>query len=277
MKKSQPFIIKTPRVIARGVFSGLTTAVLLFFAIFGLYQLIRYKAEQDATKDQIASITTATNIAEIQTGYTYDYSIPDSDPYWKLLSNSLINADLSAARTENPEVVGWLELPGTEINYPYVKTSDNDFHINHSLNRAWNSAGWPFLDFRNSSDFSDQNSIIYAHGRSDGTMFGTLKNVLGADWQNTTENHVVKTSTDASSSLWQVFSVYEIPTTTDYLTTSFSSTEEFQNFLNLIKNRSIYDFHTSVTPSDKVLTLSTCGSATTRIVLHAKLIQNLTK
>lgn len=275
--KSKSFKIKTPRVIARGVFYGFITLVLIATACFGLYSLIRYKAEQDSSHADIISVSEKTDIKDIETTLAYDDTIPASDPYWKLITTTMIDADLTNALAENPDTAGWLELPGTEINYPFVQSTDNDYYLNHSFNGSWNSAGWPFLDFRNAKNLTDQNSIIYAHGRSDGTMFGSLKNVLSRDWQNTTENHVVKISTLSSNSLWQVFSVYEIDTTTDYLTTNFETEQEFQNFLNLLTSRSAYDFHATLKPTDKILTLSTCGSASTRIVLHAKLIQNIAR
>ena len=134
-----------------------------------------------------------------------------------------------------------------------------------------------FTDFRNKNDGTDKNLILYAHGRYDGTMFGTLKNIMSTDWRNNSDNFIVRTANDHENALWQVFSVYRIPVTTDYIQTSFRSDKEYLNWLTMLKNRSVQDFHTSVNASDHILTLSTCYNHVQRTVLHAKLIKRRTK
>ena len=149
--------------------------------------------------------------------------------------------------------------------------------MTHTFDGHWSDAGWVFLDYRNTPTLSDRNQIIYAHGRVDGSMFGSLQNVLGEEWQSNLDNHVVKITTEKNSSLWRVFSVYRIPKTNDYITTTFNNDSVFADFLKMIKDRSIYDFNTSVHPQDKVLTLSTCIGTNDRAVLHAKLIKVVEK
>ena len=73
--------------------------------------------------------------------------------------------------------------------------------------------------------------------------------------------------------MWQVFSVYHIPTTSDYIRTSFSSDADFGNFVNMLKDRSFYNFNTNVSATDRILTLSTCYNDHERAVIHAKLIK----
>ena len=104
-------------------------------------------------------------------------------------------------------------------------------------------------------------------------MFGSLKNILTSSWIKNTDNYVVKLSTEYENTLWQVFSVYRIPTTSDYVKISFSSDDEYSNFINLIKNRSQHNFNTNVEVSDRILTLSTCYNNDDKVVLHAKLIK----
>jgi len=72
---------------------------------------------------------------------------------------------------------------------------------------------------------------------------------------------------------WQIISIYKVPNTTDYIQTTFYNKEKYQEFLNLIIGRSIYNFQEEITINDKILTLSTCHNrGNERIVLHAKLI-----
>jgi sortase B len=186
---------------------------------------------------------------------------------------NLINVDFNELKKINKDIKGWIQVNGTNINYPFVQSSDNDYYLNHSIDKSYNSAGWVFLDYRNKLDTIDKNTIIYAHGRLDKTMFGSLKNVLTSDWQNNSNNHIVKISTEYENSLWQVFSVYKIPTTTDYLITNFNSNSKFKSFTDMLINRSEYNFNTTVNEDDKIITLSTCYNNNEKVVLHAKLIK----
>ncbi len=289
-KRTTKFNIKNdPRVIIRGIIYSLTTIVLVAIICFSAYNIIRWQAENDIADEQIRDLqqeTVITEIAEepaeteptettqpvVQTIDTHKL-LSNTDPYWELVKIPLMDADLSSARAKNADVAGWIQVPGTNINYPFVKTDNNDYYLTHSLNRSWNSAGWVFLDYRNNSSLTDKNQILYAHGRIDGSMFGSLVNVLSANWQNNQSNHVVKISNDTSDSLWQVFSVYKVPVTSDYLKTNFDSDAEFGQFIRMISDRSVYDFKTTVTYADKIITLSTCVGLNDRAVLHAKLIK----
>ena len=149
----------------------------------------------------------------------------------------------------------------------------NDYYLNHSFDKSSNGGGWLFMDYRNNKSEFDQNTIIYGHGRKNNTLFGTLNKILNDDWVNDTNNYVVKLSTEKENTLWQVFSVYRIPTTSDYLKTDFYTDDDFINFSQTLINRSAYNFNTSVSPTDRILTLSTCYNNSEKVVLHAKLIK----
>ena len=189
---------------------------------------------------------------------------------------NMINVDFKDLKAKNSDTIGWLKVNGTNINYPFVQGKDNKYYLTHSFNKSYNNAGWVFLDYRNNNT-NNKNTIIYAHGRNDKTMFGSLKNVLNNGWLNNTNNYVIKISTEFENSLWQIFSIYRIPTTSDYLQTDFNNDTEYQNFLNMLKNRSNHDFNTNVTYSDNILTLSTCYNNNDKMVVHAKLIKREAK
>ena len=133
------------------------------------------------------------------------------------------------------------------------------------------------MDYRNNIENFDRNTIIYAHGRYDNTMFGTLKNVFQNNWLNNQSNFIVKLSTPYENTLWQVFSVYRIKTTDDYIQVYFNDDDEYQKFLNMIIGRSMHNFNTTVNANDNILTLSTCYNESDKVVLHAKLIKKEVK
>jgi sortase B len=173
----------------------------------------------------------------------------------------------------NDETVGWLYVPGTKINYPVTQTDNNDFYLTHTFDKSSNSVGWVFLDYRNNGLLTDRNNVIYAHGRLDNIMFGTLKNVIKKSWYTNESNRIIKTATPTHSDLWEVFSVYTIKSESYYISTGFENNLDYYNFIQTITDRSIYDFDVTVSTTDKILTLSTClNDYDERIVLHARLV-----
>lgn len=174
--------------------------------------------------------------------------------------------DYSALIEKNSDMVAWLTVPGTEIDISVVQTSDNDYYLTHDFNKKWNSMGWAFADYRNNFPNLDSNTIIYGHTYKKTIIFSTLNNVLKNDWLNDKEKQYITFNTLEEDSLWEVFSVYTIKKTSDYLETSID-----EDFINMIINRSIKDFDVEVDSNDKILTLSTCYiNSNTRLVVHAK-------
>lgn len=252
----------------------ITSSITLLISIFNI---IKWKIDSNKTNYEITNIQENINVEEIQDTENTEIiepviEVPKENPYWDYINMNMINVDFNGLKRTNPDVVGWLKVNGTNINYPFVQSSDNDYYLTHSFNKSYNGAGWVFLDYRNNGT-NNKNTIIYAHGRSNKTMFGTLKNVLNNGWLNNTNNYVIKISTETENSLWQIFSVYRIPTTSDYLQTNFNDETEYQNFLDMIKDRSIHNFNTNVASTDNILTLSTCYNNSDKMVVHAKLIK----
>ena len=191
---------------------------------------------------------------------------------------NLLEVDFNDLLAKNSDTVGWIQVQGTNINYPIVQTTNNDYYLNHAFDKTENKAGWVYMDYRNNAVDFNQNTIIYAHSRYNGTMFGSLKNILNSSWYTNKENHIIRLSTPTENTMWQVFSVYTIPKESYYITPSFPTDESYQEFLNTIKGRSEVDFSGTVSIGDKVLTLSTCkDNFGNRIVMHAKLIKKETR
>ena len=173
--------------------------------------------------------------------------------------NDEYTVDFNKLKEQNNETVAWINVNNTNIKYPIVKTKDNSFYLNHSFDKSENSAGWIFEDYRNLYDGTDKNIVIYGHNRIDGSMFGSLKNILDPDWYK------------KEKSVYKVFSVYQIEDEDYYIQTDFDENNKFKDFVEKIKGRSIKDFGIDVNEEDNILTLSTCGSSNKyRIVLHAK-------
>ena len=174
----------------------------------------------------------------------------------------------------NSDVVGWLKVNNTKVNYPITKASDNQYYLNHDIYHKEIITGWVFMDYRNDAVNLDQNTVIFGHNLISGYMFGDLKNTTNKDWYTKEENQYITFNTIDQEMKWKIISMYRTDYTTDYLKTGFFNSNEFMNFINMIKERSIYSFNVNVNPEDKILTLSTCtGSNNRRLVIHAVLVK----
>lgn len=257
--------------------------ICLTFFIISIKDIIEWKLDSNKIEEQVQEIQDIIIIIEEVIDndeieiIEQEEEIPQANPYWDYIKMNLINVNFSELKKNNSDTKGWIQVNGTNINYPFVQTKDNKYYLTHSFDKSYNNAGWVFLDYRNNINQLSKNTIIYAHGRFDSTMFGSLKNILQNGWLDNTNNYVVKLSTETENTLWQVFSVYVIPTTSDYIQVDFDSNEEFNNWISMLINRSSYNFDTSVSENDNILTLSTCYNDNEKVVLHAKLIKKETR
>lgn len=248
--------------------------------VYSIVNIVKWKTECGATQKQLDDIQEVADVIEVEDNENVeilDSQDNQENPYWKFIKTKLINVDFSELKETNNQTKGWIQVNGSTVNYPFVQTNNNEFYLNHSFDKSYNSAGWVFADYRNNMDNFDKNTILYAHNRKDNTMFGSLQSVLTNGWLDNPDNFIIRLSTEKENTLWQVFSVYQIPTTSDYLRTTFATDEEFKDFANALIARSAYNFNTTVSGSDKMITLSTCFNKTDKVVIHAKLIKKETR
>ena len=251
---------------------------ILLIGSIGIYFWLNDNNEIDKIQEKVVDDTKVKEKEDNDNTEQINPPEDKADDYWDYIKMNLLEVDFNDLLAKNSDTVGWIQVQGTNINYPIVQTTNNDYYLNHAFDKTENKAGWVYMDYRNNAVDFNQNTIIYAHSRYNGTMFGSLKNILNNSWYTNKENHVIRLSTPTENTMWQVFSVYTIAKESYYITPSFSTTESYQEFLNTIKGRSEVDFSGTVSIGDKVLTLSTCkDNFGNRIVMHAKLIKKETR
>jgi len=181
------------------------------------------------------------------------------------------NIDWNTLKNENPDAIAYLKVKNTNIDYVVVKGTDNSYYLNHNFNKEYNVNGWIFMDYRNNPEKA-RNVIIYGHNTIDDSMFGSLKKTLEEDWYHNKDNLTIDLVTETGLKTYQIFSIYTIKKESNYIQTEFQTNQEFSNFIQEMKNRSIYDFGLEVGSEDQILTLSTCANnGLKRAVVHAKL------
>lgn len=268
-------IVKKKRTLKLWVWVVISIFFLSIIFI-SIGKIILWKLDSNDSKNIMEDINSNININEIKDNENTEIiNEPENieSDYWYYIKFPLIDVDFTELKKKNSDTIGWINVNNTNINYPFVQTNDNSYYLTHSFDKTYNEAGWVFLDYRNNTNFSDKNTIIYAHSRLDKTMFGSLSKVLKDDWYKNKDNHIIRISTEIENTLWQIFSVYVIETESYYITTDFSSDLEYQSFLDTLKSRSKYNFDAELSTNDNILTLSTCYSDTEKTVVHAKLIK----
>ncbi len=267
MKKRRRLKIK-PVIITILLIISLTSFV------YSLIHFINWGEDNKEVKEIMTTVDTDNIIVESTEGEEVNSKNESKESiYWSYIKMNLISVDFDSLLKTNKDTVGWISVNGTNINYPIVQTKDNKYYLTHSFEKTYTDAGWVFMDYRNNAVDFDKNTIIYAHARKDKSMFGSLKNILKGSWYGNSDNHIIKLSTPSENTLWQVFSIYHIPTESYYITTSFKTDKEYETFLNTIKKRSAAKFDATLDVNDKILTLSTCYNDSQKVVLHAKLIK----
>ena len=181
--------------------------------------------------------------------------------------------DFKALKEKNSDIVAYLKVNNTNIDYVVVKGNDNKFYLKHNLYKEYNKLGWIFMDYHNRLDGTDKNIVIYGHNTANKSMFGTLRNIVKKEWYTNPDNYIINLVLEDKLLTYQVFSTYTIKVEDYYINTIFKDNTEFNKFINTLKKRSVYNYGVNVNGEDSILTLSTCtNNGKSRMVLHAKLI-----
>lgn len=168
-----------------------------------------------------------------------------------------------------PDAVAWLRVPGVDLSYPVMQGTDNEFYLHHDPQGGYVFVGSIFMDCENES-LDDPHVLMYGHNMIDGSMFGKLSKYRDASF--TKKNDKFYVYTPEGRRTYQIFAVQSVPATSDVFTLGYKHSKAFGEFLKGLKAGSMFDTGVKVTKDDCVLSLSTCSSHTTRLVVSAKLV-----
>ena len=222
----------------------------------------------EENKEEVLSDDTKENEIVEESAKTKEV-IAYKNPYYQTYSSNI-----SELKKINSDTVGWINVKNTSVNYPVVMSNDNDYYLHHSFDKSSNTFGWIYADYRSHFDDLNQNTILYGHNvLGTNLLFGSLSKTVEPSWYENSSNLIFSFNTEKENMTWQIFSIYVIPVTNDYLITNFNSETSFLNFVRMLKDRSVKDFGVEVNGKDKIITLSTCyKDSTKRVVIHAKKI-----
>ena len=180
--------------------------------------------------------------------------------------------DWDALKKVNKEIVGWIRIDNTPINYPVLYHKEDDqysqYYLKHTYKGDYSDYGSIFVDYRCVDSVNSKNVILHGHNMLNGSMFHELVNYSNRfepklDYYK--KHSVITFNTPEGDSKWKIISVFKTSTLYEhgeffnYMQAEFNSDAEFMNFVYNVRIRSMFNIPVSVNENDRILTLSTCS------------------
>ena len=148
-------------------------AVVVAIAVWQIYDFLSSSAESIARTEEIAAIAAG------EAGANEDS--PEGCPIEAARGRII---DFDALRAQNPEIIAWIYIPKTTVDYAVVQTGNNSFYLNHDAFRRWDSYGAIFMDWAHESDFSLSDTVLYGHHMRNGRKFGLLESYKNQEFRD---------------------------------------------------------------------------------------------
>ena len=171
--------------------------------------------------------------------------------------------DFDSLRQTNPDITGWLDIPGTSISYPVVQAQDNAFYLSHGVGRQKSGSGAVFMDYRNEAGLSDDNTILYGHNMRNGSMFGGLRKYRDSEYRES--RPFVDYYVPGLRIRYAVYACYEEEAEAENYSVKFGGEIEKEAFISDAAEKSLYATGIVPDPASHTMMLSTCtGKGYTR-------------
>ena len=172
---------------------------------------------------------------------------------------------LEELKKQNEDIIGWIEINGTNINYPVMQTTDNEFYMTHNYKKEYSAIGSLFLDKDYNWELPSTNLLIYGHNNKNETMLQNLTNYKKESYYKDHPN--IKFTTINEDAEYEIIAAFysrvyyknEKNVFRYYYFINANNKEEFDNYVNESKKASIYNTGKTAEYGDQLLTLSTCS------------------
>lgn len=261
---------------------GTILLIVAFICLIGAIVLALYYTSQDAKNEDSLEVfrfdatESISDAAQDISSITDDISKNISQTVATAIQNPYTESFLA-----NEDMVAWLVVPGTNIDYPVMWTPfDESYYLYKDFNEKENANGSLILDTESSLNPLTTNLIIHGHNMKSGAMFGNLTDYVDEDYYNTHKQIILYTKECQKN--YEIVAVFrsQVYKKTDdvfkfYKFFQANTSEEFDDFYNNIKELSLYDTGVTAQFGDHFITLSTCVYHVTngRFVVVAKEVE----
>ena len=250
-----------------------TVLIIILLGVFGyaLFQILNITSEYQGGENSYAELEQFVSIPEIQEEPVVETMVSEEGEEKVHFDVQWPEVDFEALKQVNNDVVGWIYISGTKINYPIVQGNDNKYYLTHLFDGRRNSSGCIFLDYYAESDFTSLNSVLHGHHMRNGSMFAQLCKYKEQSHYDAYQLGLLLTPD--GNYVVQFFSGYVCKSDANAWNFGFTP-EQYESWLADIQKKSAFDSPVTPTTEDRVLTLSTCSYEfkDARFVLHGVLI-----
>ena len=188
-------------------------------------------------------------------------------------SGGITNSGIVSLKEKNHDVLGWITIPHTAIDYPFVQAADNAYYLHRDLNGDYLYAGTTFMDYRNAADFSDGNTILYGHSMKDGSMFANLRRFADREFFEVNNRGTIFLA-DQTLQV-EFFAFVYADARADRIYSRYNSKNTRIVFLEYLRKNAANYRDIGASESDSFVTLSTCvnSSGDERMVLIGRIVR----
>ena len=252
-------------------------AIVLFFGIFAFaaWKLIGFGTEYRKGVKEYERLEQYVQIPQTEPAATVKKTEDAAPEETQPAETAWPKVDFAALQMLNPDVVGWIYIDGTQVNYPIVQADDNDYYLYRLISGESNSSGSIFLDAGASELFASRNNPIYGHNMKNGTMFRQLHKY--EDRMFFEENREVIIYQPDQILHYQIFAAYVYDNRHLMMSFDFEDPQVFEDYIeSIFEKKSMsnnIDDSIPITAEDKIITLSTCnGNSEQRYLVQAVLV-----
>ena len=169
-----------------------------------------------------------------------------------------LNIDWASLRAINPDIVAWIKVPGTAIDYPVVQGDDNEYYLSQTFDGTGNRYGCIFLDFESGLAFNDYHSILYGHNMRNGSMFASFVEYVDEQYFKEHQDILLATP-DGGTWHLKAVTAFVAEGTEALRQTQFAGNAEFTAYLQEGLNRCEFAEKIDVSKVTHLYTFATCS------------------